>query len=408
MPRPVPVALFIDRYAPGGTQRQTIELLERLDRRRFRVHPVCFHSEGAWFERVARFDEPVSLFPIHSFRRPHTARQLVAFAQWCRQRRIQVLHTCELYSNVFGLPAGVLASVPVRIGSRRGLIEPPALQRLQRVVYAAAHRIVANSQAAADRLRLERVPDRKIRVIPNGIESSRFPPRRYSARPKRICVVACLREEKRIDVLIAAAPRILDRHPDAELLIAGDGECRPSLAAQARGLGVAERVRFLGHREDVAAVLAMADLFVLPSRSEAFPNSLMEAMASGLPVVASAVGGIPELVHDGRTGRLVPPGDPTALAGAILDLLDRPAMLAELGRTARRSIEATYSFDRMVAQFEDLYVTELDARLSARARGWSTGWPDRRMVTSSSITASSTAPTPRRGAGGPAGAPHRP
>lgn len=358
----IPVAIFVDRYAPGGTQRQMMELMERLDRRRFRVHPVCFHTDGAWFERVTKLEEPVALFPIQGFRRAATARQLLAFARWCRARQIAVLHTCEVYSNIFGLPGGALASVPVRIGSRRGFIETKGLQRLQRLAYAAAHRVVANSRAAAERLRVEGVPASKVEVIPNGVDPLLFPPRDYSARPRRIAVVACLREEKRIDVLIAAAPTILARYPDAEFLIAGDGTCRDQLVAQARAAGVLDRFSFLGHRDDVPAVLAQADLFVLPSRSEAFPNSIIEAMAAGLPVVATDVGGIPELVADGWTGRLVPPGDHAALGGAILDLLDTPERAEEFGRAGRLKIERTYSFDRMVDQFETLYLSQLTAR----------------------------------------------
>jgi glycosyltransferase involved in cell wall biosynthesis len=123
-----------------------------------------------------------------------------------------------------------------------------------------------------------------------------------------------------------------------------------------------DRCRFLGHRDDVPAVLAAADVFVLPSRSEASPNSVIEAMAAGLPVVATSVGGIPELVTDGRTGRLVPPGDPSALAQALVDLLDHPGHAAELGRAARARIERTASFERMVADFESLYLEEIAAR----------------------------------------------
>jgi glycosyltransferase involved in cell wall biosynthesis/peptidoglycan/xylan/chitin deacetylase (PgdA/CDA1 family) len=368
MPSQIPIAIFVDRYAPGGTQRQMIELLARLDRTRFRVHPVCFHSDGAWFDRVAALGEPVALFPIHGFRRPDTARQLRAFSQWCRTNRIAVLHTCELYSNIFGLPGAALASVPVRIGSRRGFVEPLGAQCLQRLAYSAAHRVVANSKAAAHRLQVERVPNHKVVVIPNGIDLSLFPPREYSPRPRRIAMVACLREEKRIDVLIAAAPRVLARHPDAQFVIAGDGSCRDELVALARTTGVFESFRFLGHSEDVPAVLAGSDLFVLPSRSEAFPNSIIEAMAAGLPVVATNVGGIPELVADGRTGRLVPPDNAEALAAALIDVLAQPDRAAELGRAGRRDIEQTYSFDRMVDQFETLYLTELDhARLRKSA-----------------------------------------
>jgi L-malate glycosyltransferase len=369
MPTQIPVAIFVDRYAPGGTQRQMIELLARLDRRRFRVHPVCFHTAGSWFDRVARIGEPVALFPIHGFRRPATARALGAFARWCREKEIAVLHTCELYSNIFGLPGGAMAGVPARIGSRRGFVETPGLQTLQRVSYAAAHRIVANSRAAAERLRLEGVRDDKIVVIPNGIDPTVFAARQYSERPRQIAMIACLREEKRIDVLVQAAPQILARFPDARFLIVGDGTCREPLVALASRLNVTERFAFLGHRDDVPSILAQADVFVLPSRSEAFPNSIIEAMASGLPVVASDVGGIPELVEEGRTGHLVPVGDPKALAAALSSLLADPRRAAELGQAGRTKIEQNYSFERMVDQMETLYVTELEHARTRRAAG---------------------------------------
>jgi glycosyltransferase involved in cell wall biosynthesis len=364
----IPVAIFVDQFIAGGTQRQMIELLERLDRRQFRVHPVCFHTTGEWFGRVARFDEPVAVFPIHGFYRAATARQLIAFARWCRANDIAVLHTCELYSNIFGLPGGALASVPVRIGSRRGMLETPAQQRAQRLAYTTAHRVVANSEATAARLRLEGVPSQKIDVIYNGIDLAAFPVRRRTMSLKRIAMVACLREEKRIDVLIAAAPYVLARHPAAEFWIVGDGACREQLVALARQTGVFGRFRFLGHRDDVPALLSDADVFVLPSRSEAFPNSVIEAMAAGLPVVATTVGGIPELVSDGHNGRLVPTGDAPALARALVDLLDEPARAAELGQAARQRVEQMCSFDRMVSRFAALYLTELDARGYAAPR----------------------------------------
>jgi L-malate glycosyltransferase len=371
MLKPIPVAIFVDRFAPGGTQRQMIELLARLDRTRFRVHPVCFHSDGSWFKRVADLGDPVALFPIHGFRRPDTARQLLAFAWWCRTHQIEILQTCELYSNVFGLPGGALASVPLRIGSRRGFVEPPGLQRLQRASYSKAQFVVANSQAAAERLRIEQVDEEKIVVIPNGIDPARFPARQYSGRPTRVAVVACLREEKRIDVLISAIPQIVASCPDTRFVIAGDGTCREDLATLARELGVLANIDFLGHRDDVSAVLSGADIFVLPSRSEAFPNAIMEAMAAGLPVVASNVGGIPELVEDGRTGHLVQPGDATALADSVIALLQQPQRLEEFGRAARRKVEQSYSFDRMVGQFEDLYERKLAARRQAIRSGTS-------------------------------------
>lgn len=357
------VAVFVDRYAPGGTQRQMLELITRLDRQRFRVYPVCFHTEGAWFERLRAVGEEVALFPIHGFRQRQTMRQLRAFAEWCRDKRIQVLHTCELYSNIFGLAGGALAHVPARIGSRRGFVEPPGLQRLQRASYSAAHRVVANSRAASARLQAEGVPNYKILTIPNGIDPAIFPAHEYTSAPRRIAMVACLREEKRIDVLIRAMPQILANFPDATLDLGGDGRCRGELTRLTEELGLTQKVRFLGHRDDVPTVLKDADLFVLPSRSEAFPNSVMEAMAAGLPVVASNVGGIPELVQDDYNGRLVPPGDVDALASAILDVMSDGARAERYGRAGRDIIDRTYSFDRMVDQFQTLYETEYGSRM---------------------------------------------
>jgi len=352
---PIPIAIFVDRYIPGGTQRQLIELLRRIDRRRFRVHPVCFHDDGPWTSRVADLGDPITRFPIHGFGRSDTARQLVRFARWCRDHRIAVLHTWELYSNIFGLAGGALAGVPLRIGSRRGLGGPAAVRRLQSIAWRFAHRMVANSKAAAEQLITEGVARDRIDIVPNGIDLKMFPVRREAPRPRTVTMVACLREGKRIDVLIESIPRIVSRHPEVEFQIVGDGPCRQQLIDMATAMGVLAHVRFMGHRDDVPAILSASDLFVLPSESEASPNVILEAMAAGLPVVASRVGGIPELVTDGVTGFLVPPSDPPALTHALLDLIDHPERAGAFGQAGRARIEREYSFDRTVRQFETLY-----------------------------------------------------
>jgi len=360
----LPIAIFIDRYIPGGTQRQLIELLRRIDRDRFQVHPVCFHDDGPWTGRVAELGDPITRFPIHGFGRPHTMRQLLRFARWCRTHRIAVLHSWDIYSNAFALPGAAFAGVPLRIGSRRGLGGPPSVRRLQRWSFRAGHKIVANSRAAAEQLIGEGLPAARIDIVPNGIDLSLFPERTSRTRITTITMVACLREGKRIDVLIAAAARILARHPDVEFQIVGDGPCRDALIAQAQSSGVLPHVRFMGHRDDVPALLSASDLFVLPSASEASPNVVLEAMAASLPVVASRVGGIPELVADGVTGHLVPPGDPEALAAALLDLVDHPERAAAFGNAGHARIAREYSFERMVMQFETLYLTGSIASVS--------------------------------------------
>jgi len=205
----------------------------------------------------------------------------------------------------------------------------------------------------------ERVSRQRIRVIPNGIDLRPYAERTIERPIRRIVTVANLRPEKAHEVLFQAARLVLRRCPDVEFVIAGDGPRRQELEAMTRGLGIESRVRFLGHCEQVAGLLAENDAFVLPSRSEAFPNSVLEAMASGLPIVASRVGGILELIEHQRTGVLVPPDDERALGYALLDLIQWTGHAATLGRAARRAVETRYSFDRMVAAYERLYGDEL-------------------------------------------------
>lgn len=369
-PLQTPVAVFLTAFEPGGTERQMTELVRRLDPRRFTVHVACFHRQGAWLPRVLERAASVVEFPIRGFGRPATLGQMIAFARWCRRERIAVVQTCDLYANIFGLPGAALGGVPVRIGSRRELNpdKSPGQIRLQRLAYRAATKVVANSPAAREVLEAEGVAPGSIAVIANGVDPGFFDlPDRAPARPIRTLVtVANLRPEKDHETLLAAAAALLDRHPDLRFRIVGDGPRRAALEQQARSLGVASRIDFLGHRDDVRELLGAADAFVLPSRSEAFPNGAIEAMAAGLPVVACAVGGLLDLIDDGVTGLLVPPGNAPALAAAIDRLAGDPGLGAGLGQRARAEVRRRYSFDRMVGAFEDLYCAGLGASAPAR------------------------------------------
>jgi glycosyltransferase involved in cell wall biosynthesis len=251
----------------------------------------------------------------------------------------------------------------VRIGSRRELNpdKSSAQLLLQRLAYRCAHRVVANSTAAARQLESEGIARQRIAVIPNGVSLDRFPRREPSPAIRRIITVANLRREKAHDVLLDAAASLVRTQPDLTFSIVGDGPLRADLERRAGQLGLDGRVTFLGHREDVPALLAESDLFVLPSRSEAFPNGVLEAMAAGLPVIARAVGGLLDLVDDGRTGILLKEDTAAALHRAIDDLVRAPAHAAALGARARDTIASQYSFERMVAAFEDLYLTRLGA-----------------------------------------------
>ena len=368
----IPVAIFLTRFEPGGTERQMTELIRRLDRQRFVVHVACFEKAGAWLPRVAECAAAIAEFPIRGFARPATFRALLDFASWCRQQRIAVVQTCDLYANIFGLPGAALAGVPVRIGSRRELNpDKTAGQiRLQRLAYRCATKVVANSSAARAFLEGEGVPRSSIAVIPNGIDGAAFRERSLAGAPKaprRVITVANLRPEKSHETLIAAAAGLAADFPDVQFQIVGDGPRRAELEALVRARKLERTVVFLGHREDVPDLLDAADAFVLPSRSEAFPNGAVEAMAAGLPVVASAVGGLLDLIEPDRTGLLVPPDNAGALATALRRLFSGPDLAARLGQAAQTEVRQRYSFERMVASFEELYTAGLASRQSSRA-----------------------------------------
>jgi len=377
LPPQVSVAVFLTRFEPGGTERQMIELVRLLDPSRFTVHVACFDKRGAWLPRVAERAASIAEFPVRGFAHPGTMPTLLRFARWCRRERIEVLQTCDFYANIFGLPGAALAGVPVRIGSRRDLNpdKSPAQIRLQRQAYRCATTVVANCAAARGILLAEGLAPASIAVIPNGVDRPRHESAGVAAEQRtRVITVANLRPEKNHETLIAAADLLSADFPDVEFQIVGDGPRRSELEALVRSRRLDDRVSFLGHREDVGRLLSEASIFALPSRSEAFPNGAIEAMAAGLPVVASAVGGLLDLIEHGRTGLLIEPGNPTALADALRQLLTNQTAAARIGEHARAHVQQRYSFERMVKAFEDLYLAGLPARsLSAARRAQAAG-----------------------------------
>jgi glycosyltransferase involved in cell wall biosynthesis len=340
-----------------------VNLIRGLDPTLFAVHAACFEARGPWLDAAAERAVSIAEFSIHGFARPATWRQVAAYARWCRRQRIAAVITSDFYTNVFGLTGAAMAGVPVRIAGRREINTDKTIPKLllQRGAYALSQRIVANSRAAAARLRREGVRADKVRVVSNGVTMPNAIAPRVPASMTRAIVVANLRPEKGHDVLIdamAARPELRRLQLD----FAGDGPCRANLEARARRRGVADRISFLGERGDIPALLDRAHLFILPSRTEALPNSVMEAMAAGLPVVASRTGGICELIDDRVTGILVPPGDAGALADAIVRTIADPVRAAALGAEARSTISARFGMSGMVSGFTDILLAELHRR----------------------------------------------
>jgi glycosyltransferase involved in cell wall biosynthesis len=316
------------------------------------------HRRGAWLPRLEASGLPIAEFPIHGLFTATAFVQMRAFSAWLQERRIQVLQTCDFYTNVFGLAGGALAGVPVRFASRRDVNPGRTRSRrvVQRLAYHMAHHVVANSRAARSVLVDEGLPPSRIVVIPNGIDSAAFAGRRATRQVRTIITVANLRPEKDHRTLLAAASIVTAKRPNLRFHIVGDGPLRAELEREAAARGLQQRVAFLGYREEVPALLAESDLFVFPSRTEAFPNGVLEGMAAGLPVIACAVEGLLDLVDNGRTGVLVPPGDPAAVAAAIERFVADPVLATRMGTEARAEVAARYSFDATVACFEALYL----------------------------------------------------
>ena len=261
MPAKIPMALFLSSFDPGGTERQMIELMRRLDHDRFDVHLACFRRRGAWLGRAEECATSVAEFPISGFGKTATVAQARRFARWCREHGLAIVHTGDLYANIFGLPAAAFAGVPVRIGNRRELNPDKSAAQIavQRAAYGCAHAVVANSRAAAVRLAAERVPSKRVHVVPNGIDPGAYEPREHDGPIRRIVTVANLRPEKAHDVLIEAAVLVLKRYPDAEFICAGGGPRRTALETLARVRGGADRVRFTRHCEDIPRLLPGGD-----------------------------------------------------------------------------------------------------------------------------------------------------
>lgn len=297
-----------------------------------------------------------------------------------REERVDILHTHKFGSNVWGTLIGRLARVPVIVAHEHSWsYEGNRLRRFldREVVGRGASAFVAVSREDERRMiAVEGVDPRVIRFIPNGVPPQ--VPRGTDVRAELgidaeapvVGVVAQLRPEKALDVLLDAARGLRDRYPTLTVLIAGDGPEEAGLRELVRERGLADTVRLIGRRTDVPDVLAALDVAVNCSDSEGSPLSVIEYMAAGLAIVATRIGGVPDLVEDGSDGVLVPPRDPAALAEAVAALIEDPGLRERLGASARAKQQREFAVDVMLRRIEDLYEELFGATARARDEGW--------------------------------------
>jgi glycosyltransferase involved in cell wall biosynthesis len=356
------VLLLGDSLRPGGTEGQFVEVACGLDRTRWDVQVGCLRAEGALRARLAAAGISATSWGRGSLKPPRLALAVTALARHLRRRRIALVHCFDFYSDVLGVLAARLARRPV-IASQRELgdLRSPRERRVYRLVLRAAHLVVVNSEAVAARLRAGTVVrEERIVVVPNGVDTARFHPAPRPADGEVVVgALGNLRPEKGLEDLVAAAALVGERCPRARFVIHGDGAGRAALQAQVARQGLGHVVRLAGATAQPAAALRALDVFALPSLSEASSNALLEAMATGLPVVATRVGGSSMIVADGITGLLVPPREPAALAKALITLIEDRRLAARLGAAAAKTVRATHSLPAMLARVDELYARAL-------------------------------------------------
>jgi len=365
VPRAWRVAYVIGELGNGGAEYQLYELVRGLDRTRVDPTVLVLAAGGYWAARIRDLRVVVEEIAGRGSADLGRLRRLRAAL---RRLAPDVLHTVLWSGNCYGRMAALGLGIPVVIAAERNVIARPAWQvAVERVLDRSTDAYLVNSGAVADGLVThERLPAAKIRVVHNGIDLTRLPPfslDRVAARrtagfdPQRrlVAQVGRLTAQKDYPTFLAAAARVAVEVADVDFLVVGEGELRSELEAEVGRLHLGARVRFLGLRHDVPALLGAVDVLVLTSRYEGLPNVVIEAMATGAVAVATDVGGARELLVSGETGFIVPPGDAQAVADAVLAVLRAPESALRTAAAARRRVETEFTVDAMVRRTMELY-----------------------------------------------------
>jgi glycosyltransferase involved in cell wall biosynthesis len=375
------VLYVVGSFKSGGTETQLLEILRRLDRSRFQPIVVCFEKRGGLLPEVERLRVPVEEIGTKRFVSTITWRALRAHAARALSHGVRIIQGFHFHGSLYGaLLKGRCAGARL-VACEQALYGPDARHHraARSWYYGRTDSVVANCeavrQAVASRDRID--PDR-IAVIYGGVDIERFRPRRAGGSLPAgfpggsgpfVGLVGRLHPDKGQMLLVEAAPSILESVPGARFVLAGEGPQRAEIESAIAARNLAERFTLLGDRRDVPDLLGAFDLLVLPSASEGFSNAVLEGSASGIPVIASAVGGNPEIVVEGETGKLFPAGDRRALADAVIEVLREPGVAVAMGEAGRRRVEEMFPLDSMVRNHEKLYDTLLGATGSVPAAG---------------------------------------
>jgi glycosyltransferase involved in cell wall biosynthesis len=367
--KPHRILLLITSSGTGGAENLFKELTLRLDPQRMEPFFCSLRPSGATARELELKGVPVfSLDMSESPNLVEMIRGLSRLNSLCRTHSIDLVQTSLYRANVLAVLASAVGkSVPKVVTSQHSL--SPLSGRLAVLLTRHAHRysdrVVAVSEAVRRYLTdSEGIQRDQIVVIPNGVDTQRFRPRDKSAIRKSLGIAdhevvigaaGRLTPVKGFDTLIEAASRLYESGIAARVLIAGEGPERNRLQALITEAGLGRQIQLLGLRNDLASLYSAFDVFVLSSLREGSPGVVLEAMASECPVVATAVGGVPEIIQDRRSGLLVPPGDAESLASSLAELLGNGSQRDLLAHSGRARVQDRFSLDRIADQYEELY-----------------------------------------------------
>jgi len=367
------VLQFIGSFHQGGSERQAVQLSRLLkESGKINVSIATLNNEGVLQAEIEKIGfREIPEFKLTSFYNANFVKQILKCASFLREKKIEIIHTHDFYTNVFGMLAAQLAQTPLAIASKRetGGIRTKMQIRVEKFAYKQANAIVANSEAVKKYLIENGVAEKKIKVIYNGLDLERLTPKTTDRKAiceelnlpsdeniKFVTLVANLRYEvKNQPMFLRAAQKILNKFPHAHFVLAGEGELQESLENLANELKIAENTHFIGRCVKVPELLSISYACSLTSFNEGFSNSILEYMAAGKPVVATNVGGASEAIVENETGFLVESNDDETLANRLIELLQSEEKAATFGAKGRQVAEEKFSLNAQLNKTLELY-----------------------------------------------------
>jgi glycosyltransferase involved in cell wall biosynthesis len=368
-----PIIWMIDSLGPGGAEQLMPTILKNLQQAGFNIR-VCalqIRAGNPIASELQRLGLPVDLIPIRNLRQP---LNLIHILRYLRLHRPQLLHTQLEFADILGTLAAKILGIPSVSTVHTLDVFPEKKSAWGRMklrwflLGRFCDRVIAVSEKTRRHyLQSGGLPPDKIMTLYNGIDILRFKNMDATQTAKLrkelqlplssriIMTVAVLREPKGVQFMIRALPAILEQCPDVHYLIVGDGVHRAALSDLVDGLAIKNHVTFAGHRTDIPDLLACCDIFVLPTLKDALPTVLIEALAAEKPIIASDVGGVPEIIESGVDGLLVEPGDPSKLVEACLQLLKDHGVRSQLVRAGSETLRKRFSIDLQIEHLSRVY-----------------------------------------------------